>query len=72
MESPLDDLADGCLSIPQAVALTQISRSRMYELMDSGQVPSLKVGSRRLIPRKGLLRFLATQIVDAEEGRGVV
>jgi excisionase family DNA binding protein len=44
--------------IPEAVRLTGLSRSRIYELMKSGQIEFVKVGSSTLIPVDGLRRFI--------------
>jgi excisionase family DNA binding protein len=43
--------------IPEAVYLTGIGRSKFYELLDSGAIESVKVGSRRLVPHEALERF---------------
>jgi len=43
--------------IPEAVYLTGIGRSKFYELLESGAIESVKVGSRRLVPHDALVRF---------------
>jgi excisionase family DNA binding protein len=40
--------------IPMAVQLTGISRSRLYELIQSGELETVKVGRSTLIPFKSL------------------
>lgn len=48
----------------EAAAVIGISRARMYQLMDDGTIPSLKLGRRRLIRREALadlLRSLETR-----------
>ena len=52
-------LADGCLSIADAVAFSGLSRSRLYEHIRAGDFPTVKDGRRRLVPRRALIRFLA-------------
>ena len=40
--------------IPVAVKLTGISRSRLYELIQTGDLETIKVGRSTLIPYKSL------------------
>ena len=47
--------------IPEAVRLTGISRSRLYELMKSGDIAFVKVGSSTLILMESLRAFLASR-----------
>lgn len=35
-----------------------VSRARLYELMSEGQIRSVKIGTRRLIPRQALIEFV--------------
>jgi excisionase family DNA binding protein len=44
--------------IPDAVRLTGISRSRLYELLRSGEIEHLKVGRSTLIPYASLGSFI--------------
>lgn len=45
--------------IPEAVAATGIGRSRLYELMRSGEIRSVTLGRTRLIPAEDLRDFVA-------------
>ena len=47
--------------IPEAVRLTGLSRSRIYELMKSGEIEFVKVGSSTLIPFDSLRGFIKRQ-----------
>lgn len=38
-----------------------ISRRQLYRLMSSGSLASLRIGSRRLVPRASILEFIAEQ-----------
>jgi excisionase family DNA binding protein len=51
------------LSIKEAVAVSGLSRSTIYNLLGSGDLPSVKIGTRRLIRRCELEALL-------EHGRG--
>jgi excisionase family DNA binding protein len=46
------------VKIPEAVRLTGLSRSRIYELMKSGAIEYAKVGSSTLILVESLRRFI--------------
>ena len=46
------------VKIPEAVRLTGLSRSRIYELMRSGDIEFAKVGSSTLILVESLRTFL--------------
>lgn len=46
------------VKIPQAVRLSGISRSRIYELMKSGEIQYAKVGSSTLILVESLRQFI--------------
>jgi len=57
MDGPNDKLG---YRIDEAVAASGFSRSRLYELMRTGQLHYVRNGSRRVIPRSELERLLAT------------
>lgn len=44
--------------IPEACRMTGIGRSKLYELIKAGDIPTIKVGSMTLVPVRGLERFL--------------
>ena len=44
----------------EAAAALGIGRSKVYELMRSGDLPSVRIGACRRIPTEGLTRFLMT------------
>lgn len=45
-------------SVAEAAALTSISRSKLYELMKSGVLGSIKISGRRLLTREHLATLL--------------
>jgi excisionase family DNA binding protein len=55
VDSPVEKLAFGPAEAAQALG---ISRSRLYELLYEGTIPSIKLGSRRLIRRESLVAYL--------------
>jgi excisionase family DNA binding protein len=56
-------IADGCLSIDGARAfLGGVSRATVYKLNVSGELAWVKVGRRRVIPRRSLIAFAASRL----------
>lgn len=45
------------VSIKEAARLLNLSRSRIYELMDQGLIESTRIGRRRVIPLDALHDF---------------
>jgi len=56
--------ADGFLRVEEAGEFLRLGKSKVYELMASGQLPSVKIHGARRIPKRALLRF-AEQLVAA-------
>jgi len=52
------------LSVPEAADMLSIGRSRCYELVLGGELASLKLGRRRLIPREALQAFVAKRLEE--------
>ena len=48
-----------CMSVPEAAELLGISRNNAYELVKRGELPSIKLGKRKLVPRIALENKLA-------------
>lgn len=49
------------LSVPEAASVLRISRAGMYELVHQEGFPSLKIGSRIVIPRDQLVSWIASR-----------
>jgi excisionase family DNA binding protein len=47
------------VDIPEACRLTGLGRSKLYELLTAGEIPSVKVGKRRVVPVASLRQWLA-------------
>lgn len=54
------------VKIPEAVRLTGLSRSRIYELMKSGDIQFAKVGSSTLIIVHSLRAFIQSRSAGDE------
>lgn len=46
------------LSVEEAAQLLSINRSTVYDMLGRGDLPSLKLGRRRLISRQSLVEFI--------------
>lgn len=44
--------------VPQAVAMLGISRSKLYEFIQSGEIEIIKIGRTTILPVESLRRFL--------------
>ena len=55
------------VKIPEAVRLTGLSRSRIYELMRSGDIQFAKVGSSTLILVESLRGFIRSRTTGQKE-----
>jgi excisionase family DNA binding protein len=56
-------------SVEEAIEVTTVGRSKLYELMATGQLESVQVGRRRLIPAEALRRFMDGLVAAARAGR---
>ena len=55
-------VADGLLTVREAAAFLRISRSTLYVLMDHGELPFLKLGKSRRIPRRAVIELAAREL----------
>ena len=46
------------ISVPQAAALLGVSRGAVYKAARSGELPSIRLGRRVLVPRAALDRLI--------------
>ena len=65
METRADKTAPLAYSLERAAALVDLSRRSLYRLIDSGELRTVKVGGRRLVPAQELARLVG----DTEFGR---
>jgi excisionase family DNA binding protein len=56
---------DRLLDVDEVRALLNIGRTRTYELIATGELRSLKIGSLRRVPESALAQFIAERIADA-------
>ncbi len=60
---PLEVLADGAVTVTEAVRFSGLSRATLYATMSEGGLAYIKRGRRRLIPRRALVAWLADGLV---------
>jgi excisionase family DNA binding protein len=56
-------------SVEEGAEITGLGRSKMYELLASNEVESVKVGRRRIIPAAALQRFMDGLVATARAQR---
>jgi excisionase family DNA binding protein len=54
------------LSVPEAGRLLGLSRNSAYEAAGRGDIPTIRIGGRILVPRIALLRMLEVTTVKRE------
>jgi excisionase family DNA binding protein len=60
----------GLLTVVQAAQYLQISRSSLYRLIASGQLPTVRIGRSRRVCREDLDAFIAQARDERLFGRG--
>jgi excisionase family DNA binding protein len=53
------------MTVPEAMAALRLSRSKVYDLLRSGQLRSFTVGRSRRIPADEITRFMNQNIQEA-------
>lgn len=56
---------DGVVTIPEAMRITGFGRTFLYGAMASGELPYVKIGAGRRIPRRALELWLAKGLIVA-------
>ena len=57
-------LEDGALGVEEASRFAGIGRTVLYKLMGDGSLPYVKLGARRLIPKRCLVKLLAAGLAS--------
>ena len=56
-------MKDGLAKIPEAMAFLGVSRATIYDLCESGDLPWVKLGRSRRIPRRALEQLAQRNLV---------
>jgi len=67
VERELELVRDGAMTIEDAMRFTGVGRSFLYEAMAKGELPFIKIGSARRIPRRALEEWLARHVVTGRQ-----
>ena len=57
-----DLVADGLVTLQEAAQFLSVSRSKLYELMDNGELTFVKLGRSSRIPRRALIELAASRL----------
>ncbi|MCR6699708.1 MAG: helix-turn-helix domain-containing protein [Dokdonella sp.] len=52
-------------TIPSAARMLGIGRTSLYELMQRGELKTIRIGTRRLVPDSELHRYVASLMKEA-------
>jgi excisionase family DNA binding protein len=55
-------VADGLLTVRECAEFLHLSRSKVYELMDAGELCFAKLGRSRRIPRRAVIELAARRL----------
>ena len=55
------------VGVDEAISLLSIGRTKLLELTYAGEIPSIKLGRRRLYSRKSLEDWAASKIKELEQ-----
>lgn len=58
-------IADGLARVPEAARFLSLGRSKLYELMDAGELAYCKFGKARRIPWRALRTLAAESLMAA-------
>jgi excisionase family DNA binding protein len=58
-------IGSGFVGIPEAARFLSLSRSKLYQMMDNGQLMYAKFGRSRRIPRRALMQFAERCLLGA-------
>jgi excisionase family DNA binding protein len=62
---------DGLVRVPEAARFLGLTRSKLYLLMESRELPFIKIGKCRRIARAALLEFVTRHTVSGRDGESV-
>lgn len=55
-------VADGLMTVSEAIAFLHLSRSTLYTLMDEGELAYVRIGRARRIPRQALIELAVAHL----------
>jgi excisionase family DNA binding protein len=70
MRTAEDLVSGGLVTVSEAQRFSGLGRTSIYALMTSGQLPSLKIGGSRRIPRQALIALAARSLIAQADDQG--
>ena len=55
-------VSEGLMTVPEAAEFLRLSRASLYNLMERGQLPYVKLGRSRRIPRRAVVGLAAAAL----------
>jgi len=55
------------LTIPEAIEALRIGKSSFYKLTSSGQIKTLRLGGRTLVPEREIERLINSAVTEEDE-----
>ena len=68
MVRKIDAVSPLLVDIEQAGRMVGLGRSKLYQLIHSGEVPAVHIGRALRIPVEGLLRYVDRLVTEQENG----
>jgi excisionase family DNA binding protein len=63
MSEPEQLCADGLFTVAQATQFLGLSKTMLYQLMERGRLPYVRIGRSRRIPKRVLVQLAAAHLV---------
>lgn len=67
MKKAVELLKEGLLTVREAEQFSGWKKSSLYRFMERGDLPYVKIGAARRIPKRALIEFLAKNLVMRQE-----
>lgn len=67
LEERKEMVRDGLLDVRQAEDFSGLKKSKLYQLMATGELAYCKIGAARRIPKSALVELLARALVIRDE-----
>lgn len=57
-------------TIPEVARMFGLSKNSAYAAARSGQIPTIRIGDRYIVPRSALEKLLGEKLDDSHDGQG--
>ena len=70
MPNVADVVADGLMTVAASAVFLSLSRSKIYEMMNAGELVYTKLGRARRIPRRAVVQLAVANLKGGWRGAG--